>query len=233
MPTKAPPLKLRGYSWIDACRSGIVLTFALVLGVISFFTLPIVQSLTLPTAPCGTSGPWVVRTIIAVRFGATAGLCCLTGPLTTLAFRRVWARADARMGTRYDPFVGKQPGRIVLFALGCLLLLAIYTLSIPAYLFSWTAIGPSGIEDHRPWPWTTRHYSFNDIASLENIPRGEKSKVMTSRDGPWYSITMTDGRTIELCDSCEGTTHEELAAIADFIAKQTGLKWMRLVENSD
>jgi hypothetical protein len=183
--------------------------------------LPAVQALIIPTAPGGKNGPWVVRPTLATHFGAVAIMAAVTFPLITRPLQRLWKREDAALGTRYDPLRGRPVKRVLLFV-AAFLLLAVYASALAFYLFSWTTIGPAGIEDHLPWK--TVNHSFQDIVSLETIPDGERSESI-SQNGPWYSIKFKSGRSIRLSDDIEGCTRDELSAMTTYIAEQSGLEW--------
>jgi hypothetical protein len=150
-------------------------------------------------------------------------MAAVTLPLITRPLRRRWAREDAALGTRYDPF-HHQPGKRVRIVIVGVLLMAIYASALFFYLFSWEVIGPDGIQQRLPW--TTLIHSFQDIVSLETVPDGERSESIT-RDGPWYSIKFKNGRSIDLSDDNEGCTRDELSAMTAFIADRSGLAWAR------
>jgi hypothetical protein len=105
-----------------------------------------------------------------------------------------------------------------------LLLGVVYAAALVFYLFSWTVLGPDGIEERLPW--TTFNHSFQDVGSLEMIPDGERSDSI-KQNGPWYSINFKSGRSITLSDDIEGSTRTELSAMAAFIADRSGLAWAR------
>jgi hypothetical protein len=213
----------RGLSRIDGTRAFISVAILASAGICYWFLLPAIQSLIIPNAPGGRNGPWVLRPIVAFRFGAMAVMAAVTVPLLTRPLRRMWAREDAALGTRYDPF-HNRPGKRVLLVVQGFLLLAIYASALLFYLFSWEIIGPDGIEQRLPW--TTRHHSFQDIVSLETIPDGERSESIT-QEGPWYRITFKSGRSISWGSDNEGCTRDELSAMATFIADRSGRAWAR------
>jgi hypothetical protein len=188
-----------------------------------WFALPAIQSLIIPNALGGRIGPWVVRPILAFHFGAMAVMAAVALPLIGRPIEKLWAREDAALGTRYDPFHGRRVKR-GLFFVKAFLLLVIYASALVFYLLSWTKIGPDGIEEHLPW--TTLTLSFQDIVSLETIPEGERSESIT-QNGPWYSIRFKSGRSISLSDDNEGTTPDELRAMTTYIADRSGLRWTR------
>jgi hypothetical protein len=150
-------------------------------------------------------------------------MASVTLPLLTRPFARVWANEDAALGTRYDPFHGKRAKRAALVFKGWLLFV-VYAASLVFYLFSWETIGPDGIEEHLPW--ATFNHSFQDIESLETIPDGERSDSI-KQNGPWYSIKLKSGRFITISDENEGSTPDELAAMAALVADRSGLAWGR------
>jgi len=213
----------RSFSKVDAKRSFINLAVLAIVGVGYWFMLPAIQLLIIPTAPNGDNGPWMVRPILAFHFCAAAVMAAVTFPLLTWPLQQVWNRNDAALGTRYNPFHGRPAKRGLLLVKG-FLLLAIYAAGLVFYLFSWTMIGPDGIEQRLPW--TTLKHSYQDIVSLETIPDGERSESIT-QDGPWYSIKLKSGRFITLSDDNEGSTREELVAMTSYIADRSGLTWVR------
>src|SRR5262245_9493720 len=96
------PRTSRGFSRIDATRACMSVAILAISGVCYWFILPAIQSLIIPNAPGGRSGPWVVRPILAFRFGAMAVMAGVTVPLMMWPLRRIWAREDAALGSRYD-----------------------------------------------------------------------------------------------------------------------------------
>ena len=92
------------------------------------------------------------------------------------------------------------------------------------YLLSWETVGPDGIEQHLPW--TTLHHSFQDVSALETIPNSERSDAL-KQNGPWYSVKLRSGRSITWSLDNEGMTHDELTAMATFVARRSGLAWAR------
>ena len=215
--------KSRNFSWADAKRSFICMVILAVVGTCYCLVLPAIQSLFIPSAAGGRTGPWVIRPILALRFGAMAVMAAATIPVMMKPLRKRWEREDIERGTRYDPFFGRSVNRVLLFIKGFLLLL-VYASALIFYLFSWTIIGTDGIKQRLPWG-TLRH-SFQDIASLETIPDGWRSESLV-QNGPWFSINLRSGRTITLSDDNEGITPEELAGVTSFIASRSGLDWVR------
>lgn len=216
------PQNLRGFSRTDASRAFIIVPMLGAVGAGYWFLLPVIQSLIIPSAPGGREGPWVVRPILAAHFGATAVLAAVTLPLITGPLRALWKREDAALGTQFDPYRDQPVKHGAMVVKG--LLLAIYASGLVFYLFSWTKIGPDGIEQHLPW--ATLHHAFEDIESLEMIPEGGRSNSM-KQDGPWYSVTFPSGRFLTLSTDNEGTSRDELRAMAAFIAKRSRLDWAR------
>jgi hypothetical protein len=214
--TETPSIPRRSSS-IDAWRAVLIVPIFLVAAVCYWFILPVIQWLIIPNAPGGGNGPWVVRPIVAFHFGAMVVLSAVTLPLITRLLK-VWRR-DPALGTQHD----RSLIRVPLIAKG-LLLLAVYAIGLVFYLFSWNMIGPDGIEEHLPW--TTRKHSFQDIVSLETIPDGERSESI-HQDGPWYSIKFKSGPSITLSPDNEGSTDDELRAMATYIADRSGLTWER------
>lgn len=217
------PVRSRGFTRVDATRAFISVVILAIVSVCYWFTLPALQSLIVPSVPGGRNGPWVLRPILAFHFGAVVVMASVTVPLITWPLWKVWAREDATLGTRYDPFQGR-PVKRALLVVKSLLLLAIYAAALLFYLLSWEVIGPQGIEQRLPW--TTLNHSFQDISSLETIPNGERSESIR-QDGPWYSVKFKGGRSFTLSEDNEGTTHEELTAMTAFIAERSGLVWAR------
>ncbi len=223
MSDEKTPLMSRGITGRDALRGVISIAILAILCVCYWFALPAVQSPIIPRAPGGKDGPWVVRPILAVHFVAVAVLAAVTLPLITWPLWRIWKREDVALGTQFQPFQG-QTGTYALLVVKASLLLAVYAVGLLFYLFSWTFIGPSGIEECLPW--TTLHFSFQDISSLETIPSGERDESI-SKDGPRYTVKFKGGRSIEMSEENEGTTLDELTAMATFIAERSGRSWVR------
>jgi hypothetical protein len=187
----------------------------------SWFALPIVQSLLVPTAPGGERGPWVLRPAFAFRFGACAVLTAITTPLVMLPLRKNWRAADAAAGTLYDPFHGR-PGRKLGVWVGGTLLLLLYGTSLAFYLLSWTTVGSAGIGQRLPWG--TFSYPYEQIAALETVPDGMRSESL-SQDGPWFAVTMRDGRRLTFGVDNEGISTGELLALATHVALRSGRLW--------
>ena len=217
------PALSRSFSRSDVKRGGISIAILVVVVACYWFLLPGIQSQIIPDAPGGTDGPWVLRPILALRFGAMAVMAAVTAPLIAGPLRRKWTHEDAASGSRYDPFAGRPVDRAFFLFKGVLLLI-VYASALMFYLLSWATIGPAGIEQHLPW--TTLHHSFQDIASLETIPEGERSASL-NQNGPWYSINLRSGRNITWSLDNEGITQDELTAISTFVAQRSGLAWAR------
>ena len=215
------PAISRNFSRADGKRAIISMAIFVGVCVCYWFMLPGIQSKIIPHVASGPSGPWVLRPILAFHFGAVAVMASVTVPLIAGPLKRKWKHEDAALGSRYDPFAGR-PVKRVLFVLGGTLLLIIYAAALMFYLLSWETVGPDGIEQHLPW--ATLHHSFQDIASLETIPDGERSDSL-NRNGPWYSIKLRSGRSITWSLNNEGTTQDELTAMTTFVAQRSGLAW--------
>lgn len=222
-PDRGTPAILRSFSRADVKRAGIRLAIFGVVCVCYWFILPGIQSQIIPDAPGGTNGPWVLRPIFAFRFGAMAVMASVTLPIIVGLLERRWKHGDAASGSGYDPFAGRPVER-ALFVFKGVLLLIIYAAALMFYLLSWETIGPDGMERHLPW--TTLHHSFQDIASLETIPDGERSDSL-KQNGPWYSINLRSGRSMTWSLDNEGITQDELTAITTFVARRSGLAWVR------
>lgn len=188
-----------------------------------WFMLPAIQSMILPDAPGGIGGPWVIRSVFGLRFGAMLVMVFATIWLVSIPLRRAWRRQDAELGTRYDPLHDRPLKRIVVIV-KVILLFAIYTGALALYLFSWEFIGPNGIEQRLVV--TTLRHSYEDIESLETIPDGEHSDSI-GQSGPYYCIKLKSGRCITLSDDQEGITREELRAVTDYVANRSGLEWVK------
>lgn len=186
-----------------------------------YFLLPVLQRLTLPTAPGGVSRPWVLRPILAVHFCACAFMTAVSVPLILRSFRRRWQLQDGLLGTRFDPFHQRPGRRVALYAKG-LLLFGIYGLALLFYLLSWEMIGPNSVEQH--FLWTTRRHTYGQITSLATLPNGMRSNSL-AKSGPWYEVHFADGKTLDFGKENEGTTDAELATIASFIAARSGQPW--------
>jgi hypothetical protein len=191
---------------------------------IYWFVLPAIQSRMIPNSNGAEDGPWVIRTIFAIRACAVAVLTCVTTPVILSPLRKAWAREDIELGTLYDPFRDRPIKRTLFFLQGALLL-SIYASALVFYLFSWTTIHSDGIDQRLPW--TTLHHSFQDIETLETIPEGKRSDSLV-QNGPWYSIMFRSGRYVTFSLDNEGLDTNQLREITAFIAKQSGISWEEL-----
>ena len=223
MPDIDTPAIARNFSRADGKRAIISIAILVVVGVCYWFMLPGIQSKLIPDAAGGTNGPWVLRPILAFHFGAVAVMTSVTVPFIVGLLKRKWKHEDAALGSRYDPFAGR-PVKRAIFLLQGILLLIVYSAALMFYLLSWETIGSDGIEQHLPW--TTLHHSFQDIASLETIPDGERSDSL-KQNGPWYSVKLQSGRHITWSLDNEGITQDELTAMTTFVANRSGLAWAR------
>jgi hypothetical protein len=222
MPDPDTPLTPRSFSSADAKRTFLLFATLAAVGGAYWFLLPGIQTLFIPSAPGGVVGPWVIRPIVAIHAGAAAVMACVTVPLILGPLQRRWQHEDAALGTRYNPLHDRPLARAGYTVKGWLLVV-IYAFALVFYLFSWTTIGPDGIEERVPW--TTRTRSFQNIKSLETIPVGQRSDSI-AQPGPWYSMNFRSGGSLTLSLDNEGTTPEELTAITSLIAKQSGLAWL-------
>ncbi len=223
MPPQDSPSTLRGFALADAKRGLVSFAALVLLSGCYWFLLSGLQSWMIPAGAGGETGPWVVRPILAFHFCAAALMAAVTAPFLLGALRKRWNREDAAQGSRFDPFAGR-PVRRALFLIRGGLLVIVYLAALLFYLRSWVVIGPAGIEQHLPW--ATLHHSFQDIATLETIPEGQRSDSLR-QDGPWYSISLQSGRAMTWSLDNEGITREELAAIARFVAERSGRAWER------
>lgn len=223
MPSNNRPATSRDFRKADRKRI-IVSALILAVAVVCFwFMLPGIQSLVIPHVRHGTPAPWVLRPILAFRFGAMAMMTGATVPLIVGPLKRKWQLEDAARGKRSDR-LGGRPASLALFVLKGTVLLIVYGAALIFYLSSWETVGPDGIEQHLPW--TTLHHSFEDIVFLETIPDGERSDSL-EHSGPWYSIKLRSGRSITWSLDNEGTTPDELTAITTFVADHCGLTWAK------
>lgn len=217
------PALSRGYSLVDGKRAAIGIAAMGFVGAGYWFLLPAIQGLIIPMGFGGAEGPWVFRPNQAFRFGATAVLSCVTLPVIFGPFQDRFRQEDASLGTRYDPFQGRRAKRRAFVFKGFAFLL-IYSFGMIFYFFSWTIVGPAGIDERVPW--ATRHHSYDAIEVLEVIPAGERSDSI-KQYGPWYSIRLRTGRRVSLSGENEGATPEELEAMARYVTDRTGLDWQR------
>jgi hypothetical protein len=221
-----PELAPRKFKPTDAGRGAIVLVLLAVVFATWFFLLPWIQAAILPTAPGGSTGPWVIRPIVAVHFCACAILSAVTLPLLMTRLRIRWNAADAAAGTRFDPFRNRLGGKVGIFVAGGALLL-IYAAALLLYLRCWDEVGPAGIQGRMPWG--RKCHSFDQITSLKMIPSGMHSDGV-ARDGPWRRVVFVDGHTFIFGHENEGCSEAEVSAIARFIAERSGHAWRALAD---
>lgn len=215
------PNSARRFGRVDARR---MLVFFAVLGATAmgcWFVLPVIQSWIIPRAPGGVHGPWVIRPEGSLHFAATAISTAVTAAFIFQPLKKRWRHVDAERGTEWRPHSGR-PVRRALFLLKALFLSVIYAFGFALYIFSWTTIGPSGIEQRLPW--TKLAFTFHDIAALETIPEGDRSESI-QQNGPWYAIHFKTGRYIALSEDNEGLSPDELRSIVAFVAEGVGLDW--------
>lgn len=219
------PGRTRRFGRADAMRAVISLVLVAVFAGLYWIALPSLQARFLPDVPGGEDGPWIVRPILAMRFGAMAVMTAVTLPFAMRPLHRLWKQEDASRGTRLKPL--RPWTRLAVFIKG-FLLLAIYGMALAFYLLSWLVISPEGIEQRLPW--TTLRHSFDDIATLQTIPEGERSERL-DENGPWYSIQLKSGRVITVGLSNEGVTLEELQAMTDLVSEKAGQEWQRRADS--
>ena len=134
-------------------------------------------------------------------------------PLLLWRFGKRWHAQDVAAGTRYDV----RPGHKASVLIKGSILGLIYAGALLLYLFSWTIVGPSGIEQRMPW--SHKEHSFDQIASLEMIPDGMRSDELV-KNGPWFNVVFTDGRSFAFGHDNEGCAVTDMSAIATYIAEQ-------------
>lgn len=123
------PVPPRDFSKTDGERAFVAVALLTAVGACYWFGLPFVQSLLVPRAPGGRTGPWVLRPILAFHFGAVAVMASVTVPVLIRSLNKTWMREDAAAGTRYDPFHGRPVKRFLFNVKGGLLLL-VYAASL-------------------------------------------------------------------------------------------------------
>jgi hypothetical protein len=218
---KMADVALRGYGLTDARRGAIMLVVMLLSFALWYVLLPLLQSAILPAMPDGQDGPWLVRPARELRILASAFLSAALLPLLSVHFRRAWKEQDRVEGSRYDPFHGR-PWRKARVWLAGSVLLFIYGACVPFYLYSWHTVSANGIE--RRSPLGGSRHAFAQIHSLEMIPPGTYSKAFR-KYGPWYHVEFVDGAEFNFDRGNEGSAPSELAAIARYIARQSGKTW--------
>ena len=124
MPDIDTPAVSRNFSRVDAKRAIIGFAIFVAVGVCYWFMLPGIQSKIIPDAAGGTNGPWVLRPILAVHFGAAGVMTSVTVPIITVPLKRKWKHGDAVLG-RYNPFAGR-PAEHALFVFKGIFLLILY-----------------------------------------------------------------------------------------------------------
>jgi len=224
MPADQINLAPRSFTRVDAKRAVISL---LLLGAtfgLWYLVLPVVQRLIIPGAPGGTTGPWIIRPGWPLLFGSCVVAAAVSVPLLGRRLRQQWTAQDLAAGTKYVPFGNpavKAAHNLALYIKGIILLL-IYASALLFYLFSWGVVGPSGIE--QKVPWGARVHAFDQIVSLQMIPKGEHNDELNA-DGPWYSAAFSDGSAFTFDASDGGVSDSELTAIAKFVADRSGKNW--------
>lgn len=208
---------------MDAYRCIVILAVVGAVSACYWFVLPLFQSLFIAEALGSSDGSWVVRPTTACRYGAMATMAIVTCPFLLRPFQRAWAREDAESETRFDFFHDRPQKRRLLIVKG-FLGFAVYASGLVFYLSSWTTIDVEGIQERMPWG--RLNHSFQEIASLETVPDGERSESLV-QNGPWYSINLKSGRRIWMSLDNEGSDRETLQSLADFIARRSGLTWVR------
>ena len=200
----------------DAKRGAVSVAILALVFVVWYFLLPLIQGAIVPSLPGGTTGPWVIRPILAFRFGASAIASVASVAFLTQRLRNRWKAEDAAIGTHYEPYSGFA-GKAAYTIKGVLLMI-IYAGSMLFYLLSWDIVGPAGIELHHPWG--QRKYSFNEVESIETIANGMRSDKL-AQNGPWYSVKFSDGYHFTFSKDNERCSEAELSDMATFIAAQS------------
>ena len=152
-------------------------------------------------------------------FWRCAILATASMPFLLWRLGKRWRAQNVAAGTRYDV----PPGRKVRIFIAGGVLTSVYAAALLFYLFSWTIVGPAGIEQRRPWDHMD--HSFDQIRSLETIPGGMRSDKLV-KNGPWYNVVFNDGRSFSFGDDNEGCSETEQSAIAKFIAERSGQTWL-------
>ncbi len=207
-PRRPRQIGLRRFNLVDARRTVMMFILMGVFYAASYYLLPWIQALILPRAPGGAMGPWVVRPAWVLRVFAAVILSVAPLPLLIMRFRRRWDAEDAAAGTQYDPFAGRPGWKVRIFVRSGLLAL-IYGIGLPFYLFSWTVVGPAGIDQRLPWGHRNR--SFDKIKSLELTP--------------WHKVVFVDGPSFTFGENNEGCSQADVSAMESLIAERSGQKW--------
>ena len=213
----------RPFSRTDLKRTVVAVPILVTIMLCYWFLLPAIQSLFVPHPPGGANGPWVVRPISAFRYYAAGLMTAVTAAVGFVPLKRRWNGEDAALGT-YDSRCGTPRGIGSGMTLGAWLLMPVYIAAPIFYLFSWTTVGPDGIEERLPWGRYSHEY--RNVTALETIPAGLRSDAR-KQGGPWYQVRFRSGRRVTISLDNEGTEPEELKAAAAFIAARSRLPWVR------
>lgn len=224
MNDSATPTSTGEESWEKFVLMFSLLAMVSILAPVYWKLLPAVQSRILPRATGGANGPWVVRPDLGHHIMGVAVLTLVTVFVLLVPLSRLLRRPDARSSTREGPSHGQPVRNAVRMPrmLKAAFLLLVYCLSFMLYFFSWTTVGPNGIEERLPW--RTRHHSFQEVESLESIPDGMRSDALEA-NGPWLRLNFRGGTHLDFSLDNEGMRPEELNAIKTYAAARSGLPW--------
>lgn len=187
-----------------------------------YFVLPYIQKAVIPTAPGGTTGPWVVRPIAADHYVACAAFTAASMGFIMLVrapFRKRRNAVGTAAGTGHVSFYRQPFAKTKVFIANFAMVVVLASM-VTFYFRSWTVFEPGGIEVQSPWGY--KKYSYDQIKSLETVPDGFRSGPTA---GPSYTITLDHGLVINLSLRNEGCSKTDLSAIAAFIAEQSKRTW--------
>lgn len=198
-------------------RFCIVLVLLPVSFITYFFALPVIQSIVVPYAPGGDSGPWLVRPIEAMRFGSAAFLTAITGPVITSGpLRKLW-QPHRELDSSIIP---KHSFRYYRYMVKGFLLMLVSAVAMAMYLFSWSYIGPDGIKQR--FLWKSAYHTYDEIRALRIVFPALQSEAAK---GLKYCVDFK-GPDVTFGLENEGMTAQEVQALSMFIATRSGREWI-------
>lgn len=180
-----------------------------------WLALPILRTALQPVAP---PGGWVLGPPVALRFAACAVLSACSFPWMLRPLGRRWRERDlAERGAPLDPLAA-SPARKTGALIQGMLLLAVYGAGGAFYFTSYTEVLLDRIIVHGPLG--ARSHGYAEVSAMElQAPTGGQPER--------YALRFKDGRWAYFGSDAEGTTSDEISAIAAHLSARTGLSWLR------